>query len=83
MPALQKNKSWLFVFADPNKKLHFYDAKFSPREAFERIINKQPAYEMLDVIAFVSPDEAGKIATNLRQAQEMLDYYTSSLSPSK
>ena len=76
MLALQRNKSWLFVFVDKSRKLHFYDAKFSPREAFERIAIRQPDYEMLDVVAFVSSEEATKLATNLRQAQEMLDYYT-------
>lgn len=76
IPIQARNKSWLFVFVDETRTLHFYDAKGTPREAFERIITAKPKHEMLDVLAFTSADEAKNIAISLHQARTMLEYYT-------
>jgi hypothetical protein len=75
LPPMKRNKSWLFVFADTDKELHFYDTKSSPAEAFARISVKQPTYKLLDVLAFTSPDEATSNAINMRSACETIRFY--------
>lgn len=81
MPIQARNKSWLFVFMDANRALQFYDARHSPRDAFERILKAQPRHELLDVLAFTSADEAKNVAISLQQARTMLDYYTAMMPP--
>ena len=76
---MKRNKSWLFVFADSDKELHFYDVKASPAEAFARISVKQPTYVLLDVLAFTSPDEATTNAIQMRSACETLRFYQKQL----
>lgn len=76
---MKRNKSWLFVFADPNKELHFYDTKYSPHDAYNRIVEKQPLYTLLDVLAFTSPDEAQSNAVQMRSACETIRFYQKQL----
>jgi hypothetical protein len=81
MPIQARNKSWLFVFMDADRELQFYDARHSPRDAFDRILRAQPRHELLDVLAFTSADEAKKVAVELQQARTLLNYYSSMMPP--
>jgi len=75
LPPMKRNKSWLFIFADPAQELHYYDTKTSPADALGRIAAKQPSYTLLDVLGFTSPDEATSNAVQLRAATETIRHY--------
>jgi hypothetical protein len=86
LPPLKRNKSWLLVYGDSEGKLHFYDTKYSPDAAFDRV-NAAHAKdgrrtELVDVMAYTALDEAELHAKTLRDAQLTLDYYRGCISPS-
>lgn len=75
LPPMKRNKSWLFIFADPAKELHFYDTRTSPADALARITAKQPSYHLLDVLGFTASEEATTNAVQLRAAAETIRHY--------
>ena len=79
LPPIKRNKSWLFIFGEASGELHFYDVKFEPGAAFDRIIDahekKDRATELLDLLAYTTPDEAADNAKLLRDAQTTINYY--------
>lgn len=79
LPPIKRNKSWLFIFGEASGELHFYDVKFDPGAAFERILAKHTtdgrATELVDALAYTTPEEAAANAKLLRDAQTTIDYY--------
>ncbi len=75
MPALARNKSWLFVAKDKEGELHFYDTKYSPDAAYKRIAVAQPDYEILDIIPYTDADGATGTVKTLRDATALFKHY--------
>ena len=75
MPALARNKSWLFIAKDKEGELHFYDTKYSPDAAYKRIALAQPDYEILDIIPYTDADGATGTVKTLRDATSLFKHY--------